>query len=268
MAIGPLNFGGFSPVNTYGGVPDIMSMAAQAMGMGGAQDSLALSPFAMFALPPQEQQQVAELYKELWLLQQQMQQQLASGDYPGAQATQQRMQQLYSGLDNHLGRVTAPPPGVDMPGGPPETGGGPGANAVEVNPNHFHGGTPMGRQLASIAMHHATDGTGDGHHCYHNVKQDLARVGINVTGGSAYQAADQLANNPRVQEVRGLHPGDLHRLPPGAIVVWNRGNGHEYGHISVAMGDGREASDVMRNQVTHYGTSFRVFLPNDRGHAA
>ena len=54
---------------------------------------------------------------------------------------------------------------------------------------------------------------------------------------------------------------DLPKLPAGAIVVWDKGNGHEHGHISIATGDGKEASDLMRNQITNYGTSFRVFMP-------
>lgn len=276
MAIptGPLNFPGpsFGPMNAGGGPPDLAALAQQQMMMGmglNPMDSLSLSPFAQFSLPPDQQQKMLDFYRELWMLQQQMQAQMAEGNHAGAQATQRRIEHLYESMGGTLDGISAPPPQPEYPqgGGPPgtgeEVGGGPGTGAVEVNPDDLQGGTPAGRELAASAFQHATDGTGDGRHCYRNVKQDLAKAGINVTGGSAYMAADQLAQNSKVQEVKGLANEDLKKLPPGAIVVWNRGNGHEHGHISIAMGDGREASDVMRKQITNYGTSFRVFLPKD-----
>ena len=46
------------------------------------------------------------------------------------------------------------------------------------------------------------------------------------------------------------------------MVVWAAKPRHKYGHISVALGDGREASDVIRNQISNYGSAFRVFQPN------
>ncbi|NDD29247.1 MAG: hypothetical protein EB084_13370, partial [Proteobacteria bacterium] len=244
------------------------------MGSAGPMDTSSLSANAQFALSPEDQQKVLEFYRKLWELQQQLFAQIASGDEEGAGQTRHQIEQLYAQLAGHTDRVSAPQPQPEYPnwqnggapaGAGPEVGGGPGAEARDVNPNDFNGGTPMGRELASLAVQHATDGTGDGHHCYRNVAQDLAKVGINVSGESAYMAADQLARNSKVQEVKGLNSQDLQHLPPGAIVVWNRGNGHEHGHISIATGDGREASDVMRRQITNYGTSFRVFLPNDHG---
>ena len=58
-----------------------------------------------------------------------------------------------------------------------------------------------------------------------------------------------------------MQPKDLPKLPPGAVVVWNKGPGHPHGHISISLGGGREASDKIRKQITNYGTSVRVFLP-------
>lgn len=244
------------------------------MGPMGPMDTSSLSANAQFALSPEDQQKVLEFYRKLWELQQQLFAQIASGDQEGANQTRQQIEQLYAQLAGHTDRVSAPQPQPEYPnwqsggapeGAGPEVGGQPGAEARDANPNDFNGGTPMGRQLAAIAVQHATDGTGDGHHCYRNVADDLDKVGIHVTGGSAYMAADQLARNSKVEEVKGLSSQDLQHLPPGAIVVWNRGNGHEHGHISIATGDGREASDVMRRQITNYGTSYRVFLPKDHG---
>ncbi|MCA9777398.1 MAG: hypothetical protein KC800_11795, partial [Candidatus Eremiobacteraeota bacterium] len=70
----------------------------------------------------------------------------------------------------------------------------------------------------------------------------------------------QLAKNPKVKEVN-VSPQDFKKLPAGAIVVWDKGAGHEHGHISVALGNGKEASDVIRDQITNYGTKPRVFIP-------
>lgn len=98
-------------------------------------------------------------------------------------------------------------------------------------------------------------------YCYRGVKHHLRQIGVNLTGGSAYQAADQLANSDRFREVQ-VSREQLRSLPAGAVVVWNRGNGRRHGHISIAMGDGREASDRIRRQITNYPNSFRVFIPN------
>lgn len=98
--------------------------------------------------------------------------------------------------------------------------------------------------------------------CYRGVKNALRQVGVNLQGGSAYQAADQLANNPRFREVR-MGRAELRNLPPGAVVVWNRNlaAGKPHGHISIALGGGRESSDHVQRQITGYPSSFRVFLP-------
>ena len=97
-------------------------------------------------------------------------------------------------------------------------------------------------------------------YCYRGVKHHLRQIGVNLTGGSAYQAADQLAQSGRFREVQ-VSREQLRSLPAGAVVVWNRGNGRRHGHISIAMGDGREASDRIRRQITNYPNSYRVFLP-------
>ena len=98
--------------------------------------------------------------------------------------------------------------------------------------------------------------------CYKFVKAGLAAEGIEVTGKSAYMAAPQLARSDQFQERRGVKPGELSELPAGAVVVWNKSKKHPDGHISVALGDGREVSDRIRTQIEGYGTSVRVFIPN------
>lgn len=117
-----------------------------------------------------------------------------------------------------------------------------------------------GQEMATAAARHAR---GRGGRCFRYVADVLDRFGVVLKGRSAWMAAGQLARHAKMAEVKGLSTGELPKLPAGAVVVWNRGNGHLHGHISVSLGDGREASDVIRPQSTDYGTSFRVFVPRD-----
>lgn len=99
--------------------------------------------------------------------------------------------------------------------------------------------------------------------CYKGVATALAREGVTVTGGSAYMAADQLAGMPdKFQEV-SVSPDQLDDLPRGAVVVWGKTGASPHGHISVALGDGREASDHVQNQITSLrgASNYRVFIP-------
>ncbi len=133
---------------------------------------------------------------------------------------------------------------------------GPMAAGGHYPPSNF------GNKLARDARRIAQSGVaGCGKNCKRGVRLALNKQGIQLNGLSAYMAAGQLAKNPNFQEIKGLKRADLRELPPGATVVWNRAPKHPDGHISIAMGDGREASDVMRNQITNYPSSYRVFLP-------
>lgn len=145
-------------------------------------------------------------------------------------------------------------------GGPsPSFGGNPAAPMV--GPGQFGGASAFGNRLAADAQQIAASGVaGRGGNCKRGVRMALNRQGVQLDGLSAYQGADQLARNPRFREVRVSRDG-LRSLPPGAVVVWDRKAGHPHGHISIALGNGREASDVIRNQITGYGSAFRVFLP-------
>ncbi|MCW5871098.1 MAG: peptidoglycan-binding protein [Candidatus Eremiobacteraeota bacterium] len=121
----------------------------------------------------------------------------------------------------------------------------------------------FGEKLARDAKRIAESGVaGSGHNCKRGVRMAFEKNGMSLSGVSAYMAADQLAKNKNFTEAKGLSRQDLKDLPPGATVVWNRGKGHPHGHISIAQGNGREASDVMRNQIVNYPSSYRVFMPN------
>jgi hypothetical protein len=159
---------------------------------------------------------------------------------------------LGSGVGNFLGGNSGG--GNPVSAGSPTSGAG-GASAMSSS--EMGSATDFGKSLAKDAEKNAN---GPGGYCYKWVGQALRRHGVNTSGASAYMAADQLAKNPKFKEVK-VQPADFKKLPAGAVVVWNKGNGHQHGHISIALGDGREASDKIRNQITNYGTSARVFIP-------
>gem|GEM_PF-3324664 len=114
-----------------------------------------------------------------------------------------------------------------------------------------------------IAVYAQKRATGSGHQCFAYVADALVKAGINLKGESAYMAAHQLALCPGVREVRIAKKEQLNSLPRGAIAVWDRNFDHRDGHISISLGNGREVSDVLRDQITDYGTSYRVFVPSD-----
>jgi len=97
--------------------------------------------------------------------------------------------------------------------------------------------------------------------CYNAVADVIDRsVSKFLSGGHAYMSAPQLA--ARKDLFREVPPNDLSKLPAGAVVVWGKGSSKS-GHISIALGDGREASDHIAPQMqSHYGGApARVFLP-------
>lgn len=143
---------------------------------------------------------------------------------------------------------------------PPYGSQGPWCNAPMAAPTDFRGGSAFGNALArnsaNVCRTMGTSGM-----CYRGVKNALRPMGVNLHGGSAYMAADQLAGNPKFREIQ-VPRDQLRNLPPGAVVVWNRGPGHPHGHISVSLGNGMEGSDKLRRQITNYPSTCRVFIPN------
>lgn len=89
--------------------------------------------------------------------------------------------------------------------------------------------------------------------CYAAVAEAIeAHVPPFLWGMSAWMAADQLAASPSFREL-SVSGADLPALPAGTVVVWEQGSS-PHGHISIALGDGREASDHIAAQMTsHYG---------------
>jgi peptidoglycan hydrolase-like protein with peptidoglycan-binding domain len=132
-------------------------------------------------------------------------------------------------------------------------------------------GTAFGNQIGDAAERAARQLNSVGR-CALGVNNALESLGVRGRG-HAYQKAEQLERNPRFREVN-IAASDLPNLPRGAVIVWGRSGAKPYGHVAVALGDGREASDHIQRQITggRYGTDFgngpdpqgrqfRVFLP-------
>lgn len=117
----------------------------------------------------------------------------------------------------------------------------------------------FGKRLADYARSHASGGRSN---CYRYVAYTLhAHMKPFLDGMHAYMAAPYLARNPHFREV-AVPATALAQLPPGAVVVWDKGNSRS-GHISIADGHGKEISDHVQDQMlSHYGgAGHRVFLP-------
>jgi len=132
-------------------------------------------------------------------------------------------------------------------------------------------GTEFGNRLAQAAERSARSRNTVGS-CAAGVSDALNSLGV-PGRGHAFQKAEQLAANPRFREVN-VSASDLSRLPPGAVVVWGRSEAKPYGHVTVSLGNGMEASDHVQRMITggRYGTDFgrgpdpqgrqfRVFMP-------
>ena len=119
------------------------------------------------------------------------------------------------------------------------------------------------QKLASVAQRVAAR-RGTVGWCYAGVADSVSRaLGVELYGRSAYQASNILARHPDFKEVPTVKPKELPKLPAGAIVVWGKTKASPHGHISVALGNGREASDHIARQMTSLRghTNFRVFMP-------
>lgn len=130
---------------------------------------------------------------------------------------------------------------------------------------NYTGDLPVNSSLASIAESTANS-MGSTGWCLKGVNNALeAAYGFRLSYNSAYQAIPALQSRSDFTEVTNEFPTaqSLTNLPAGAIVVWENGNGHPHGHISIALGDGREASDHIQSQTVNYGTQYHVFIKNN-----
>ncbi len=101
--------------------------------------------------------------------------------------------------------------------------------------------------------------------CLAGVNDSLERVyGTGLYYHSAYQSIPELQSGQGMgahfKEV-SVSRDELPSLPPGSIVVWEPSEGHQHGHISIALGDGRESSDYIGKQMTSRDANYHVFIP-------
>ena len=143
------------------------------------------------------------------------------------------------------------------------SGGGSGAVSQSTAPNTDLGnvqGSDFGKKFAAQAEKTANQINTSGL-CLKGVNDTMQAMGLPVhREAAAWMAVDDFQKNPKFKEVK-VAKDQLKSLPPGAVVIWDKGDGLPYGHISVALGGGREASSKVRQQLL-LNTNFHVFLPN------
>lgn len=131
------------------------------------------------------------------------------------------------------------------------------------SPNAISGhSTKTGKRLAKTAERVARHMRSTGW-CFKGAGSAIYQAtGVSLWGRSAYMAANQLEKSPKFKEVK-VSSNKLKKLPPGAVVVWNKTRRSPHGHISIALGNGLEASDHVARQMTSLRgyQNHRVFLP-------
>jgi len=130
----------------------------------------------------------------------------------------------------------------------------------------YLGATNAGSRLSQIALVTAYQENSCGK-CLKGVNDTLQQAyGFRLSYPSAYMAKQSLDRmGDKFQNVTCQYQpaSKLKSLPPGAIVVWDRNSSHPHGHISIALGNGQEASDHIQSQITGYGSSYVVYMPKD-----
>lgn len=93
------------------------------------------------------------------------------------------------------------------------------------------------------------------------VSKVLREFGFRLGNHSGcFHLVNDLRNSTLLQEVQ-LQRRQLSHLPPGVIVVWDKAPGLQFGHISIALGGGREASSTVGQQLI-LNANHWVFYPN------
>lgn len=274
FALGGLSGNINSKVNQYSNIADQNAyQPAQTDLLGLLDNSLAVNPYAMSFdntqngmqtqnafMPGMPQQDFFSSFMNMMMSFMQMFMQfmgMATGNNQLNQAGMQTMPGLEQtgNLFNNGGLANTAP--YDNTGALQNPNFNPDPNAPAYTPQ---GSTEFGRQVAAAGERMASSMNSRGW-CAKGVRQALESIGINGIGAaSAYMIADQLARHDKFKEVT-VTRDQLKSLPAGAIVVWDKTGNNPHGHISIALGDGREASDHVQSQATTYGDRFRVFLP-------
>ena len=96
---------------------------------------------------------------------------------------------------------------------------------------------------------------------YLPVAKALIAKGVTVSVKKAGELADELAKSDKFVECTDSKPEQLKDLPAGAVVVWCSDDTHPLGSCSIAVGEGQEASNVVRKQRDKFSSKYRLFLP-------
>ncbi|HIS53670.1 TPA: hypothetical protein IAA82_01805, partial [Candidatus Galligastranaerophilus gallistercoris] len=134
--------------------------------------------------------------------------------------------------------------------------------SYSITGGNYTGDLPVNNELASIAQATASS-MGSTGWCLKGVNNALEKAyGFRLSYNSAYQAIPALQSRSDFTEVTNQYPSaqSLTNLPAGAIVVWENSSNHPHGHISIALGNGQEASDHIQSQTVNYGTQYHVFV--------
>lgn len=132
--------------------------------------------------------------------------------------------------------------------------------------------TPMGESIARRAIEEVNNRAQwqnmNEYWCGAGVGNVLNDLGLEMGRADGSNWDELLQDNPNFLEV-SVARDNLDELPPGAVVVWEEKDGisgdddGDFGHVSIALGDGREASDRFREQLNMQGREYHVFLPKD-----
>ncbi|MBR6163978.1 hypothetical protein IKQ26_08850 [bacterium] len=152
-------------------------------------------------------------------------------------------------------------------------------NIQNVNWEDYGYNPETGKKFADSAVNVESRLRAKGKQIDHNCLGGVKDTFIDVTGESPFglpeqgitvasQCLDTMRNNENYREITGISAGELGYLPAGAVVVWSSSSGGSspadlYGHISVSLGDGRESSSKIRQQLTSVGQNGKptVFIP-------
>ena len=139
-----------------------------------------------------------------------------------------------------------------------ETSSGAGSGNTAISQGSYN--AELGQKLSDYARNNIPGG--DGQSCLWGVSTMLYdEYGFSIDEMEAADADDYIRANlgDKLVEVTDQYAGQsLSSLPPGIIIVWERGSGSDpgdlYGHIAVLLGDGTEVSDIKRDYIAYEGT--------------
>lgn len=122
----------------------------------------------------------------------------------------------------------------------------------------WSGGSPMGARIASVAEHTARS-MGTVGWCARGVETALGKLGIHFSGNAA-DTRGFFENDSRFRRV------SMSDLQPGDVVVRGASSSHQWGHIFVYLGNGKEASDHVQSVTSgaNYGQSVAFRFVGDQ----